>query len=114
MDAYLGLQYRVNSFRFDKYPNRESYSNLYIPLGLRMHFLRYLYADVGTGYATVLDKSNADYVNVSTGSRVYACLGLGIKYEFKFGVGIFANYWIEGLLETGAQVGLTYAFRRKK
>ena len=105
-------------------PNMDTYSPNYsanlslvnIPITLRVNFLKYCF--INGGILFEMDTSTSSPIDGQTG--IGSILGLGIKYEFKSGLSVFANPYIKAhslvpftsgdnhqrLLETGFRFGL--------
>lgn len=110
-------------------PNMDTYSPNYsanlslvnIPITLRFNFLKYCF--INGGIIFEMDASTSSPIDGQTG--IGSILGLGIKYEFKSGLSVFANPYIKAhslvpftsgdnrqrLLESGFRFGLMYAFK---
>jgi hypothetical protein len=106
----------------DLQPYSTSLTLIYIPVGLRLNFLKYCFINGGLG----LDIDTSDESHVNDQSGIGANLGLGLKYDFKFRVSAFINPYLKGysvipfssdnyhqrLMETGFRFGLLYNLKK--
>ena len=89
-----------------------------IPIGLRAGFLKYFFVNGGL----MLDLDTMSDSPVNSQSGIGMMLGLGVKYDFKFGGSLFVNPYgkihsllpfgtnnnHERILESGWKLGITY------
>jgi len=94
-----------------------------LPVSIRVNFLRFFFIDGGPQLD--LDLSNSSYIDIQTG--IGAHLGIGINYDFKSGVSVFANPYSEvhsilsfsadqnpqRIVESGFRFGLSYRLKAK-
>ena len=93
-------------------------SLLVIPVGLRVNFLKYAFVNAGA----LVTSSLSHQEEISDQNGIGFNLGLGLKYDFQSGVGIYITPFIamhstisftkenypERITEGGLKVGLTY------
>lgn len=123
----IGIEYSCYSFTIipgvDQL-NNPSYNSklsvLSIPLSLRLNFFKYFYLNAGV----FLDFDFSNQSSISNQTGFGANFGLGIKYDFKSGIGIYANpfykshSWVsfamgnnkQRLYDSGIKIGLSYRF----
>lgn len=71
-------------------PRDTTYSSLSlvsVPVGLKVNFLKYIF--VNGGLLVDFDTNSGGFVDNQTGIGAY--IGVGVKYDFKFGVSVFVN-----------------------
>lgn len=104
----------------DVAPRDEDFSVLTIPLTLRASFLKYLF--VNGGLMVNIDGGSMP-IDGQTG--LGSLLGVGLKYDFKSGIGLFANPYAkiyslvpfehkdnrQRILESGFRFGVVYKLR---
>ncbi|MEN8119198.1 MAG: hypothetical protein ABFS35_02580 [Bacteroidota bacterium] len=102
----------------DNSPYPASLSLINIPVTARLNFLKYLF--INGGFLFDIDISNSSPVDSQTG--IGAIAGLGINYDFNFGVSLFANPYLKAnallpfsfenypqrLMESGFRFGVMY------
>ena len=95
LEAETGIEYSKNNIKFFAYPNGITYfvgernlSLISIPLTLRADFLKFLFADAGT-FIDFDFSSKDEIIDNQTGMGIV--VGLGAKYDFKFGISLFVN-----------------------
>jgi hypothetical protein len=102
-------------------PYGESLSLIDIPVALRVNFLKYCF--LNGGILLDIDAGTSSPIDSQTG--IGSVLGLGIKYDFKSGVTVFANpyykmhSWLafssgdnhQKLMESGFRFGLMYTLK---
>ena len=71
-------------------PYRDSFSLINIPLTLRVNFLRYCFINGG-----ILFDMDVGNLPVDSQTGIGAILGLGLKYDFKSGISVFANPYLK-------------------
>jgi len=130
LDLETGLEYSKHTILIspeffpgmDRTPHKSKLDLVSIPVTVKMNFLKYLF--VNGGCLLDLDTSNSSPIDNQTG--LGALLGVGIKYDFKFGGTIFANPYLkchslvpfsperfqQRLLESGIRIGFVYNFSR--
>ncbi|MDO8898276.1 MAG: hypothetical protein Q7V19_11540 [Bacteroidales bacterium] len=106
------------------FPRKESFSLINIPVTLRAGFLKYFF--VNGGLFLDVDASVNSPIANQTGIGVL--LGLGVKYDFDFGISVFVNPYSklhsllafqtekhhQRILENGFRIGLSYDLRKLK
>jgi len=107
----------------DRTPSKSKFSLASIPVTLKINFLKYLF--VNGGFLLNFDTSTSSPIDNQTG--LGAILGVGIKYDFKFGGTIFANPYMkcyslvpfsperyqQRLFDSGIRIGFVYNFSTK-
>lgn len=100
---------------------RASISLINIPVTLRVNFLKYCF--INGGLLFDMDASTSSPIDGQTG--IGSILGLGIKYDFKSGLSVFANPYFkmhslvpfssgdnhQRLMESGFRFGLMYKLK---
>jgi hypothetical protein len=124
LELETGLNYSLYNLRNSPAPmidaptTTSSVSLIDIPVGVRATFLKYIFANGGL----MLDMDMNSGGGVSNQIGVGVMLGLGVKYDFKFGGSIFFNPNIkwhsllpfsmdsyhQSLVEGGWKIGVTY------
>lgn len=126
LDFETGIEYSKHSIsvhpnlppQMDVFPYPASLSLINIPVGLRLNFLKYFF--INGGLLFDIDISNSSPVNEQTG--IGSSVGLGIEYDFNFGVSIFVNPYLKAhtllpfsqvnypqrLMESGFRFGIMY------
>ena len=95
IEAEIGIEYSKYNIKLFIYPDgditfygEKKLSLISIPLTMRANFLKFLFADAGTFID--FDFSDEDeIIDNQTGMGII--MGLGAKYDFKFGMSLFAN-----------------------
>jgi hypothetical protein len=101
--------------------HNEKISLISVPLELRLNFLKYFFVDGGFMIDIDVSKSGS----ISNQSGFGASAGLGIKYNFKSGIGFYINpyykmnSWVsfapshnaQRISESALKFGLTYRFK---
>ncbi len=98
---------------------REFYSSLLvIPVGMRVNFLKYAFVNAGA----LVTYSLSHQEEISDQNGIGFNIGLGIKYDFQSGVGVYVNPFMamhsaisfakenypERITEGGLKIGFTY------
>ena len=129
-DVETGLEYVNHTIKIspnllpgmDDTPYKASSKLVSIPVTLKMDFLKYLF--VNGGCLLDIDTKPSRPIHNQTG--IGAMLGIGIKYDFKFGGTIFANPYArchslvpffperypQRLFDSGVRFGITYDFSK--
>ncbi|MDP2234852.1 MAG: hypothetical protein Q8J88_00335 [Bacteroidales bacterium] len=106
------------------FPRKASFSLINIPVTLRAGFLKYFF--VNGGLFLDVDASINSPIANQTGIGVL--LGLGVKYDFDFGISVFVNPYSnlhsllpfqtekhhQRILENGFRIGFSYDLRKLK
>ncbi|MDR2027047.1 MAG: hypothetical protein LBQ01_05730 [Prevotellaceae bacterium] len=129
LELETGLEYSRHSIRVtpDIYPGMEVFMRtekvglglLNVPATLRANFLKYFF--INGGLLLDLDVSDNIYIENQTG--IGGIAGLGVNYDFDFGLSVFLNPYIKAhswiyvgerqkILEKGFRLGVTYDIRR--
>lgn len=99
-------------------PREESFELVNIPVTLKVNFLKYFF--VNGGLLIDIDASKSHYIHNQSG--IGSLWGLGLKYDFKSGLSVFANPYAKvhslipfsagnnhkRVFEGGFRFGLTY------
>ncbi len=131
LDVETGIEYSNHTIMIKSMvlPDMDSYSPNYssnfslinIPITLRANFLKYCF--INGGILFEMDASTSSPIDGQTG--IGSILGLGIKYDFKSGLSVFANPYYkmhslvpftsgdnhQRLMESGFRFGLMYALK---
>jgi hypothetical protein len=103
-------------------PYKSNFGLVNIPITLKVNFLKYLF--INGGLLIDIDSSISSPIDTQTG--IGAILGIGVKYDFKFGGTLFVNPYSkchsllpfspgkyhQRLLESGVRVGILYNFSK--
>lgn len=104
----------------DAAPRNEDFSVLTIPLTLRASFLKYLFINGG-----LMINVDGGSMPIDSQTGLGSLLGVGLKYDFKSGVGLFANPYVkfyslvpierednrQQVLESGFRFGVVYKLK---
>jgi len=131
LDVETGIEYSNHKILVKPMviPNMDSYSPGYsasislinIPVTLRVNFLKYCF--INGGLLFEMDASTSSPIESQTG--IGSVLGLGIKYDFKSGLSVFANPYYkmhslvpfssgdnhQRIIESGFRFGLMYKLK---
>ena len=131
LDVETGIEYSNHKIIVKPMviPNMDSYSPNYrssislinIPVTLRVNFLKYCF--INGGLLFDMDASTSSPIDSQTG--IGSVMGLGIKYDFKSGLSVFANPYYkmhslaqfssadnhQRLIESGFRFGLMYKLK---
>ncbi|MEQ8472525.1 MAG: hypothetical protein RIC35_15135 [Marinoscillum sp.] len=105
----------------DESPNPAFTDILVVPVGVRVNFLKYAFINTGI----LIDTSLGHSTNISAQNGIGFNLGMGLQYEFNFGLGVFVNPYAamhsavhlsaenypERSTESGLKIGVTYLLR---
>jgi hypothetical protein len=126
LEAETGIEYSNHNVKFFAYPNGVTYfagekklSLINIPLTLRANFSKFFFVNAGSFVDFDISNKN-EIVDNQTGIGVI--IGLGVKYDFKFGITLFANPFLrlhnlvlfvpkkhpDRLFDSGIRLGITY------
>jgi hypothetical protein len=129
LEIETGLEYSKQNIRLipNIYPGLEIFMRtekmelilLNVPATLRANFLKYFF--INGGLLIDLDISNNIFIENQTG--IGGIVGLGVNYDFNFGLSVFLNPYIKAhswiyagerqkILEKGFRLGVTYDLRR--
>lgn len=124
LELETGLTYTLFNIQTTSSPTPEVYTStsslslIDIPVGVRANFLKYFF--VNGGLLLDLDMNVGGHIDSQSGVGVL--LGVGAKYDFKFGGSVFVNPYAklhsllpfsggsyhERMLESGWRLGVTY------
>jgi len=133
LEAETGVEYskyniKAFSSNYDgfgsRYYGERNLSLISIPLTLRANFLKFFFANAGTLLAFDFAKKD-EIIDNQTGMGFI--MGLGAKYDFNFGMSLFANPFLrlnalipfvperyhERLFDRGLRFGITYDLNKK-
>jgi len=130
-DVETGLEYSKHTVEihpnlppgYDDTPYKSTFKFVSIPVTLKMNFLKYFFVNGGC-LLDIDTHSSESSIDNQTGLGVI--LGVGVKYDFKFGGTLFANPYLkchslvhflpdnhhEKLVESGIRFGVTYNLSR--
>ena len=129
LDVETGIEYSNHRIiikpnlppQMDNSPYGANFSLINIPVTLSVNFLKYCF--ISGGLLFDMDASTSSPIDSQTG--IGSILGLGIKYDFKSGLSVFANPYFkmhslipfssdryhQRLMETGFRFGLMFALK---
>lgn len=129
LDIETGLEYAKHTValnpnlppNMDRLSYNINFSLINIPIAIRANFLNYFFANGGVLLGFDADTSSP------IASGLGAILGIGAKYDFDNGIGLFINPYAKThglitllsdnyplrMLEAGVRVGITYSFKAK-
>jgi hypothetical protein len=92
---------------------------LNVPITVRANFLKYLFVNIGT----IVDIDCSRNIRFNNQTGIGAIAGIGLKYDFDFGLSLFVNPYIKAhswvdaaiwqkILEKGFRTGITYDINR--
>ena len=132
LDIETGVKYSKHTIRIDPvlyppndYPSyTENFSLINIPINLRANFLKYFF--INGGPFLELDPSISSSIDSQTGIGFSG--GLGVKYDFNFGVSLFVNPYLkfhalfpfsgesnqQKIYESALRVGISYDLGSRK
>ena len=131
LEAETGIEYSKHNVKLFVHPDgdiifygEKKLSLISIPLTLRANFFKYLFADAGT-FIDFDFSDKYEIINNQTGMGVR--IGLGAKYDFKFGMSLFANPFVRlhclvpfmpeklhnKLFDRGIRFGISYDLNKK-
>jgi len=134
LEAEIGIEYSkytIKAFSSNhdgtgsKFYGERNLSLVGIPLTLRANFCKFFFANAGT--LIDLDFSRKDDI-IGNQTGIGFVLGLGVNYDFKFGMSLFANPFLrlhsmipfaptgtyhDRLFDCGLRFGLTYDLNKK-
>ncbi len=104
----------------DASPRNEDFNVLTIPLSLRLTFLRYLFVNGG-----LMLNFDGGSMPIDSQTGIGSLLGVGLKYDFKSGLGLFVNPYAkfyslvpleredyrQQILESGFRFGIVYTIK---
>jgi len=97
-DVESGIEYSYHKIivepnlppNMDNTPYGESFSLVNIPITLRINFFRYCFINGG-----LLMDIDAGNLPIDSQTGIGGILGLGLKYDFKSGISVFANPYLK-------------------
>ena len=132
LEAETGIEYSKYNIKLfvspdgnDRFSGESKLFLLNVPLKLRANFLKFLFADAGT-FIDFDFRSKEEIIDNQTGMGI--AIGLGAKYDFKFGMSLFANPFVRlhslapfaskknypnRLFDGGIRFGITYDFNKR-
>ena len=131
LEAETGIEYSNHNVKLFAYPDGVTYfaggeklSLINIPLTLRANFSKFFFVNAGT-FVDIDIRNKSEIIDNQTGMGIIA--GLGVKYDFKFGITLFANPFVrlhnlilfvpekhpDRLFDSGIRLGLTYNLNKQ-